>query len=194
MSVAAARVNVKLETFLATTRRALECDVGSCLSLARDYDELSSAVCGDVVPGMDVYWTSLISTLTFSIILMMLALFLASRFINLKLQKASNRNFDMTSAVIRQCRAVFWLAFSIGINLWFVITVSLDEFFNETKCQGSSSGPCCPTCIWGSGVFFVLLAAVVGGVFRLYQCLILFRIKSEYYAFVVLIIVRSSLI
>ena len=175
---AAVRVNANLSNFLTTTRHTLACETGTCRSLVTKYHQFSSALCTDVVPGMDVYWVSLLVIVSISLVVIPLSLFLASRFINLELEKTNrSMKFHLTSSVIRQCRAIFWILLSISVNLALVVSMSKDEFFHGV-CQSSSPG-CCARCVWGFGVLFLILATLVGGVSRVYQSVLLYRIKSE---------------
>jgi len=142
------------------------------------YDQFSSAVCGDVVPGMDIYWTSLILILVLSLLIVLLSLLLASRFIDLDEKANRSAKFHLTSVIIRQLRATFWLILSISINLWLVIHISRDDHFHSRYCRDTPSS-CCASCVWGFGILFLLLAIAVGGVSRVYQGIVVYRIKSE---------------
>ncbi len=172
------KVNDALTDYLDTTRTSLRCDIGRCLSLTELYDQFSSALCAEVVPGMDVYWSSLVILLSLSILLTPIGLLLASRFIDLDFQKGTDRSsaFHQSEAIVRQLRGGFWLIFSIAVDLWLVGAISNDEELRD-RCAGSPG--CCSSCIWGFGILFAILSILVGGASWLYQCVIIYRIKSE---------------
>ena len=173
-------VNEDLSMYEVSTRDSLRCDTGHCHTLTLTYDDFASAVCGDIVPGMDIYWTALIVIFVISLLMNLFSLLLASRFIDLELEKANRSpKFHLSDAIIRQLRATFWLLLSISINMWFVAAVSHDDYFHEEYCRGASSG-CCASCVVGFGILLIILACVVGGTFRVYQCVIIYRIKSEW--------------
>ncbi len=175
---ASIRVNNALTTYIDDTRTRIRCEIGRCLSLAEKYDLFTSALCADIVPGMDIYWTSLVIILSISIVLIPLGLLLASRFIDLDFEKASDKSatFHQAEAIILQLRAFVWLMFSISINLWLVGTISRDRRFHD-ECAGTSE--CCASCVWGFGVVFAILSILVGGATQIYQCVVIYRIKSE---------------
>lgn len=175
---AAVQVNSGLVNYTGSARHTLRCEIGSCASLPMKYDQFSSAVCGDVVPGMDIYWTSLILILVLSLLIVLLSLLLASRFIDLDEKANRSAKFHLTSVIIRQLRATFWLILSISINLWLVIHISRDDHFHSNYCRDTPSS-CCASCVWGFGILFLLLAIAVGGVSRVYQGIVVYRIKSE---------------
>ena len=178
VTLAARQVNTTLDSFTSSVKNTLLCETGFCLPLSIKYDQFSSAVCNDVVQGMDVYWVTLAIVLALSLVVMLISLILASRFIDLELEKSNRNNrFHLTSAVIRQIRAMFWFLLSISINLWLVVVISRDRYFHEVYCVDQPAG-CCPTCVWGFGILFLLLSFVMGGVGRGYQCVILHRINS----------------
>ena len=170
----------ELSNFTSLARDTLLCETGFCRSLAIKYDQFSSALCNDVVQGMDVYWVTLAIILALSLTVMLISLILASRFIDLELEKSNRNNryrFHLTSAVIRQIRAMFWFLLSNAVNLWLVVVISRDEYFHEAFCMSQPAG-CCPTCVWGFGILFLLLSFVMGGIGRGYQCVVLHRINS----------------
>ena len=180
MHLAATNVTSELSNFTSLARDILLCETGFCRPLAVKYDHFSSALCNDVVQGMDVYWVTLAIVLALSLTVMLVSLILASRFIDLELEKSNRNNryrFHLTSAVIRQIRAMFWFLLGNVINLWLVIVISQDEYFHEVFCVSQPAG-CCPTCVWGFGILFLLLSFVMGGIGRGYQCVVLHRINS----------------
>ena len=73
---------------------------------------------------MDAYWVSLVIAMVISLLVIPLALLLASRLIDLDLEKSSQQKFRVVDAVIRQVEAGFWLVLSVGVNLWLVVAVS----------------------------------------------------------------------
>ena len=169
-------MNFNLSTYITNTIHALKCEIGSCHSLFRLYQQFSSAVCQDLVPGMDLYWSSLMAILVLSLCIMVLSFFLTSRFIDLK-QEQSNKvhKFHISSFIIRQTRAMLWFLLSISINLWLVVAVSQDTHFRDV----CSSRGCCPSCVWIFGIVFLILTFIVGGTSRLYQCHKLHRLSSK---------------
>lgn len=179
MANASLTVKSELENYAQETRTALRCNTGFCHFIAEISDQFSSAICVDIVPGMDLLWTSLLTILALSLTVIPLVLLLASRFIDLAPDK-SNRNakFHLLDAIIRQIRATFWLVLSISIDIWLVVAVSRDEYFHNEYCKEAGPG-CCPRCVWGLGILFILLSSAVGGISRAYQCVIIYRIKSE---------------
>ena len=176
--VAATNVIDSLSNFTSSAKDVLLCETGFCHSLSDKYDQFSSAVCNDVVQGMDVYWMTLIIILSLSLFVVLISLILASRFIDLELEK-SNRNsrFHLTSAVIRQIRAMFWFVLSSIVNVWLIVVISKDEYFHQFYCRGQPPG-CCPKCVWGFGILFLILSIGLGGGGRVYQCVVLHRINS----------------
>ena len=170
----------ELSNFTSLARDILLCKTGFCRPLSIKYDQFSSALCNDVVQGMDVYWVTLAIVLALSLTVMLISLILASRFIDLELEKSNRNNryrFHLVSAVIRQTRAVFWFLLSIAVNLWLVVIISRDEYFHEVFCASQPVG-CCPTCVWAFGIVFLFLSFVLGGIGRGYQCVVLHRINS----------------
>ena len=175
---AAVRVNNALTNYTTSARHTLQCKTGFCLSLAEKYDQFASAVCNDVVPGMDVYWISLVLLLITSFLTALLSFLLASRFIDLDKKAKRSAKFHLTSAIIRQLRALFWLVLSISINLWLVVYIKRDEYFHMQYCL-EAAATCCVTCVWAFGALFVALAIAVGGVTHMYQCINVYRIHSK---------------
>ncbi len=171
-------VTQQLLDYSSSSQQTLQCQAGSCLSLATLFDQFTTAFCTELVPGIDIYWTTLLAILTLSLLILPLSLFLASRFIDPDLKEAMAKKFHLWSSVLEQLRALSWLLLSLGIALWFVVTVATDEFFLTRFCDGANS-ICCVQCVWGVGVVFILLAAIVGGVLRVYQCVIIYRITRE---------------
>ena len=175
---AATDVIGRLSQFTSSAQDVLFCDVGVCHSLSIKYDQFSSAVCNDIVQGLDIYWLTLCAVLAISLVVVLVSLILASRFIDLELEKSNRSNrFHMPSAIIRQIRAIFWFVLSTSSNLWLVIAISEDEYFHESFCLGQPEG-CCPSCVWGFGILFLILSLLVGGGGRVYQCVVLHRINS----------------
>ena len=175
---AAVWVNSALTNYTTSARHSLRCKTGFCRTLAQKYDIFASAVCNDVVPGMDIYWISLVFILITSFLTALLSFLLASRFIDLNKKANRSAKFHLTSAIIRQLRAVFWLVLSISIDLWFVVYIRRDDYFHTKYCMDAAA-TCCATCVWIFGAVFVSLAIAVGGVSHLYQCINVYRIHSE---------------
>lgn len=176
LTSAAVTVNSRLENYQIVTRQTLKCQTGFCHSLSTTYDSFSSAFCGGIVPGMDAYWVSLVIVMVISLLVITLALCLSSRLIDWQLEKSAQQKFRVVDAVIQQVEAGFWLLLSVGINLWLVVAVSQDGYFHTEFCEGKAG--CCASCVWGFGILFLLLAVGVGGASRVYQCIIIYRIKK----------------
>ena len=179
VTIAAQQVNRQLELFINSTISTLTCHLGNCYQLAKDYQDFASATCGDVVPGMDIYWTSLMIILTISLVIMPLSLLLASRFISLEMEKSNrkNPNFYLVGAIMRQVRGSLWFVFSLSVYLWWVVYVSRDEELYERLCRGSQAA-CCEKCVWVFGIIFLFISVGVGGVSRAYQYFTIYMIKS----------------
>ena len=163
-----------VDRYIDNTTNALRCETGSCHTLFLLYSRFASAVCGDVVPGFDLYWTSLLAVLCLSIILMAVLLFLAKRLVNFRLDKSNK--FHLTSSVLRQVRGTFWFLVGAAVNMWLIVAIAHDEYFHEVACKG---GGCCPECVWAFGIVFLFFSILIGGVSRVYQCAILHRLSSE---------------
>ena len=130
---------------------------------------------------MDLYWTTLIVILSLSLIVVLISLILAYRFIDLELEKSNRNNrFHLTSAIIRQIRAIFWFLLSNVCYLWLVVVIGQDDYFREAYCR-SQPPECCPTCVWGFGILFLIVPFLLGGAGRAYQCLVLYRINSMWH-------------
>lgn len=163
--------------FTSTAVQTLRCRTGSCRTLYDLYAQFSAAVCQRVVPGLDLYWASLLSILTLTLCIMALSLLLASRFIDFKQDRSSK--FHLIGSAVRQARGLFWFLLGVAINTWLVVAIAMDEYFHEVFCVGGSVGSCCPVCVWAFGIVFLLVSVIVGGVSRAYQCTILHRLSSE---------------
>ncbi len=178
MSVALQNITQQLLDYSSSSQHSLHCHTGSCLPLASLFDQFATAFCTELVPGVDIYWTTLLAILTLSLLILPLSLFLASRFIDPDLKESMAKKFHFWGSVLEQLQALSWLFLSLGIALWFVVTVATDEFFLTKFCDAADS-ICCVQCVWGMGVVFLLLAAIVGGASRIYQCVIIHRITRE---------------
>ena len=180
VAVAAKETNDRLAVYEEETRFSIHCSAGFCHSLAIRFDQFTESLCLDVVPGMDLYWTSLVALLVFSLLTIPAAFFLASRFIDLvELGKSDQSGrIHLTSAILEETRAAVWLGATLAIDVWLVVVISRDEVFSGEFCQEAGPG-CCATCVWAFGILFLILASFVGGVSRVYQGVIMYRIKSE---------------
>lgn len=180
MVVGATTIKANISDYISNTTNSLICETGSCHFIPELYDQFSSALCQDVVPGLDLYWVSLMGILAFALCIMILSLFLASRFMDLALEKSSRGSkFHLTSSVIRQTRAILWLALGLAMNSWLVVAISKDTHFHSIFCSEASAGGCCSVCVWIFGIVFLVLSLIVGGVSRVYQCIILHRLSSK---------------
>lgn len=179
MVLASEDVTARLEHYITSSITDLTCHLGDCQDIAIGYDSFAAALCGDIVPGMDLYWTILLIILVMSILLMLLSLLLASRFVSLEVQKMNHKNpkFYLNGAVMRQVHGTLWQLLSLAIYLWWVVHVSRDELVQEDFCEGGGAG-CCQKCVWGFGIVFILISVGVGGGSRAYQYFILYTIKS----------------
>ena len=179
MSLASERINTQLELYLTSAITTISCSIGRCLHLSSDYDTFSSAVCGDVVPGMDLYWTLLLIMLAISVLLMYLSLLVASRFVSLEMWKSNRKNpkFDFTGALTRQGYSILWQLVGLSIYIWWIVYLARNEVVREELCPGR--GGCCRDCVWGFGTLFLIVAAGVGGVSRGYQIFTIYMTKRE---------------
>ena len=159
-------MNSNLSTYITNTIHALKCEIGSCHSLFRLYQQFSSAVCQDLVPGMDLYWSSLMAILVLSFCIMVLSFFLASRFIDLKHKSHITRQVYLP---------IIWFLMRVFGNLWLVIAVSQDTHFRDV----CSSRGCCSSCVWIFGIIILLLTLIIGGTSQLYQWHKLHRVFSK---------------
>lgn len=184
MSSAAVLISSTHKNFSSNSTHALTCELGSCHSLSLLHARFSRAVCGGVVPGLDIYWTSLMAILCLGLCVMILSLLLASRLTDFR-QDRPNK-FQLMGAVLRQARATLWYLVGVAVQLWFVVGMARDTYFREVFCgegEGGGGGGgvgCCPECVWVFGVVFLVLSVLVGGVSRVYQCVILHRLSSEF--------------
>ena len=163
--------------FISATINTLRCETGSCHALFDLYTQFSAAVCHSVVPGLDIYWASLLAILCMTLSIMALSLVLASRFVDFK-QDRTNK-FHLIGSGVRQARGLFWFLLGVSVNTWLVVAIATDDYFHEVFCESGSSNGCCPVCVWAIGIVFLVLSVVVGGVSRVYQCAILHRLSSE---------------
>ena len=179
VSLASERISTQLELYLTSAITTLSCSIGRCLHLSSDYDTFSSAVCGDVVPGMDLYWTLLLIMLAISVLLMYLSLLVASRFVSLEMWKSNRKNpkFDFTGALTRQGYSILWQLVGLSIYIWWIVYLARNEVVREELCPGR--GGCCRDCVWGFGTLFLIAAAGVGGVSRGYQIFTIYMTKRE---------------
>lgn len=169
----------QLVAFASSSQTKLRCTTGSCTSLASLYNQFATAFCTQLVPGLDVFWSTLLAILILSLFILPLCLLLAGRFITPGLNDTVAKKFHLWGSVFRQIRALLWLLLSLGVACWFVVSVATDEFFSTMFCDGA--GPqCCVVCVWAMGVVFILLTALVGGVSRVYQFVIIYRISRKY--------------
>lgn len=172
-------VNIHLERYLNSSISTITCGIGQCRALAANYDGFSAAVCGDVVPGMDLYWSVLLITLAISVLLMFLCLLVASRLVNPDMWKSNRKNpkFYLNSAVVRQSYATLWQLTMLSIYLWWIVYLSRDDFVRREYCSG---GGCCRNCVWGFGALFLIVSVFVGGASQVYQYFTLYSIKSKF--------------
>lgn len=180
VSLASSAANSRLRSFTSSSRQTLQCQTGVCRSLAVMFDQFSALFCLDVVPGFDVFWTTLIVILTLSLLILPLALLLACKFINFELEKSMAKKFHLSSSLMRQFRAFFWLALSLSVCLWVTIAVFVDDYFQQMFCMNGGPG-CCSLCVGVSGALFLVVATLVGGVSHVYQCVLIYRISSKYW-------------
>ena len=176
MALTSEDVTRRLELYINSSITDLTCHVGNCQAIAADYDSFATALCMDVVPGMDLYWTSLLIILAVAILLMLASLLVARRFVSPKMQKSNRKNpkFYLNGAVMRQIHSTLWQLFSLGIYLWWVVHVSQNE---QEFCTEGQTG-CCEKCVWVFGTVFVLISVGVGGTSRLYQYFTIYMIRS----------------
>ena len=174
VTFAALAVNQNHSDYRSRTSHSLQCETGSCHSLYLLHTQLTSAVCDQLVPGLDVYWTSLMAVLCVGLCVMALSLLLASRLVDFKLDKPNK--LHIVSSSIRQARAISWYLVGVGVNTWLVVAVALDEYLAEVVC---ADGGCCAECVWIFGVIFLLLSVVLGAASHFYQCVMLHRLTSE---------------
>ena len=178
--LAADTVIRELGNFTSSAKESLLCETGFCHDLSNKFYQFSSALCNDVVQGMDLYWTTLIVILSLSLVVVLVSLILAYRFIDLGLEKSNRNNkFHLSSAIIRQIRAMFWFLLSNVCYLWLVVVISLDGYFQEAYCR-SQPTECCPKCVWAFGIVFLIVLFLVGGAGRAYQWVVLYRINSTW--------------
>lgn len=136
-------------------------------------------MCQNVVPGLDLYWSSLVGVLVLTLCVMIFSLVLATRFVDHKRDK-SNSKFHIASAVLRQVRATLWFLIGLLANAWLVVAINKDQYFHDVFCSRGSLSGCCPSCVWVLGVVFLLLSLLAGALSRVYQCVILQRLSSEF--------------
>ena len=181
MTLTSEDVNRQLDHYIDSSISTLSCDLGNCRVLADDYDKFSAAVCGDVVPGMDLYWTTLLMILSVSVLLMLTTLLVASRFVSLEIEKSNRKNpkFYLNGAVMRQARGTLLQLISLAVYLWWVVHVSQDSHAQQEFCTGAQAS-CCEKCVWVFGVVFLLLSVAVGGCSRAYQFFTIYMIKSMF--------------
>ena len=179
VTLASEVVSGRLELYLNSSITKLTCDVGNCRAIANDYDSFAEALCGDVVPGMDLYWTILLVTLAVSVLLLVLMLLVASRFVSLEMQKSNRKKpkFYLDGAVVRQVRGTLWQLISVAVYLWWVVYVNQDEVVGQGFCREGEAG-CCKQCVWAFGCVFLVASVAVGGVSRTYQYFTIYMIKS----------------
>jgi hypothetical protein len=173
----AALINRRVTNFITATIHSLRCETGSCHTLYDLYTRFSAAVCQSVVPGLDLYWASLLAILSMTLCIMALSLILASRFVDFKHDRTNK--FHLIGSGIRQARGLFWFLLGIAVNTWLVVAMATDEYYHDVFCTGSPSANCCPICVWVFGIVFLVLSVLVGGVSRVYQCTILHRLSSK---------------
>lgn len=171
-------MTAQLDLFINSSITNLICYLGDCRDIATDYDTFAAALCGDIVPGMDLYWTLLLIILSMSILLMLLSLLLASRFVSLENTNHNNPKFYLSGAVMRQVHGSLWQVLSLAIYLWWVVYISQDELVKQEFCDGGGAG-CCQKCIWAFGIVFILISVGAGGASRVYQYFTIYTIKSE---------------
>ena len=172
-------INSQLELYLNSSISNITCSIGDCRALAQDYDRFSRAVCGEVVPGMDLYWSILLITLALSVLLMYLCLLVASRLVNPEMWKLNRKNpkFYLNGAVVRQGYATLWQLAGLSVYLWWIVYLSRNDFVEREYCSGDRG--CCRDCIWGFGTLFFIVSALVGGASRVYQYFTIYMIKSK---------------
>jgi len=178
----------QVPAYLANANSALTCKVGSCHSLSELTDRFTSSVCGSVVEGMDLYWSSLLALLFFTLIIMVLTFILASCLVDHTHEKSTSSKFNLPGAILRQIRAFVWLGVGVVVNTWLVVVIYHDEYFNNALCSAGSLPGCCPVCVFAMGVLFLVLSLSVGMVSRIYQCLLLHRLSSESLMFTIHIV------
>lgn len=171
-------VSHNVSGYLANVTSALTCDTGSCHSLSELSSRFASGVCVGVVPGLDLYWSSLVALQFFTILIMVLSFVLASRFVDYSHEKSGSK-FSLTGAVLRQVRALIWFGVGVVVNAWLIGTIQQDRYFHDNLCRPGSLPGCCPACVWALGVVFLVASLGIGLASRIYQCVILLRLSSK---------------
>ena len=172
------RTTRQLSTYFTKMISALTCDIGSCHSLSKLADRFTFSVCVSLVQGMDLYWSSLLALLFFTLIVMVLTFILASCLVDHTHEKSTNNKFNLPGAILRQIRAFAWLGVGVVVNSWLLVAIHRNEYFQKALCSAGSLPGCCPACVWAMGVVFLVLSFIVGMLSRIYQCIILQRLSS----------------
>lgn len=176
---AAIQANQMLYSYETTARSQLQCGLGTCSSLPSLFSSFSSAVCGDVVQGMDVLWTSLLATLSFSLLALLLTVALAGRLIDVQLEKSLRNKltrFDIANTAIEQLSSTLWLLIGVAVSAWFVAVVFEGQ---GVYGEGGCGLGCCYACVEAFGAVFLGLSALTGGGSHMYQGIILYRLRGK---------------
>ncbi|KAL5464110.1 hypothetical protein EMCRGX_G033076 [Ephydatia muelleri] len=178
LTQAAIQANQMLYSYETTARSQLQCGLGTCSSLPSLFSSFSSAVCGDVVQGMDVLWTSLLATLSFSLLALLLTVALAGRLIDVQLEKSLRNKltrFDIANTAIEQLSSTLWLLIGVAVSAWFVAVVFEGQ---GVYGEGGCGLGCCYACVEAFGAVFLGLSALTGGGSHMYQGIILYRLRE----------------
>lgn len=176
---AAVQANLMLQSYETSALSQLQCGLGTCSSLPSRLSNFSSAVCGDVVQGADLLWTSLLAIFSSSLLSVLLTVALAGRLIDVQLEKSPRNKlnrFDVAGTAMEQLSSVLWLAIGVAVGSWFVAMV----IGGRGSYDGGECGPgCCYVCVEAFGVAFLGLSVLTGGSSHIYQGVIIYRLRSK---------------
>ena len=174
----AVQTNFMLNSYETAARSELQCGLGTCSSLPSHFAGFSSAVCGGVVGGLDLLWTSLFAICSCTLAAVLLTVTLAGRLIDVQLERNKQNRFDLTEAGVNQLLSALRQLVGVAVSLWFVVVVFEGRGLYDNRC-----GPdCCYVCMEAFGAAFLSLSALTGGAFHGYQGVVLYRLHSEFFS------------
>jgi hypothetical protein len=161
-----ANITQLMKTFISQSQHNLLCTTGLCYPLTQKFANFSVSTCDNLQAGLDMYWLSLSVIFLVSLSLWILMLILASLFFNKRhSQSYKGLHFSLTDQILSQFIGILWLTISLLCDGWLLIVIATDTTLD------------CPPCFWAPAALFLLLVAPLVTVLRLYQWIIIHRIR-----------------
>lgn len=179
---AATNVTTQVQDFVTTAEYTLSCDTSLCYPLSETFANYSVTVCSNLLNGLDVHWITLAVLFIIIIPSLLLMILLASQLSDSDTFMSQRKNrsqhtFSMIDQILSQLVGTSWFILIICVDVWFVVSMATDDLFARRYCT-SDSRSCCVSCVWISGIIFVIISFCGGFALRIYQWILLHRIKA----------------